>query len=455
MCIGFVHADSSPSGYRILINTASRTLKLYKNDSLIKEFPIAVGKPATKSPIGSFKIVSKVINPWWGNHGNPMPPGPNNPLGIRWMGLSAPRGSYGIHGNSTPSSISTFASGGCIRMFNNDVETLYNMVSIGTPVQMVYENIELKVDKYTGTPVLIVYPNMYKQSNAEDLIKRFRAENVAISDELAAKALRIANSSIRTTVAVAEGTPMLLNNQFVTNDAFIENGEAYACNLVAMDYFGLSSDMLAYMNIKTLEKDGKVYINMTDAALKIGGEIQYDKINNNIYITENLIKINGTLLDSYGGGFDKEYGFKGVLPQGTYGEAVPVFSAKQAVNLKDYTKEKNWALSTDSLYKIINISIPLRVKAGDKLFDTITWNNRYYLRYEDAASIPGIEEWAEKLYEYNSVKFIDLYELMEAYEYKKDPYSTVLEFVKPLDIKTDASTGNNVDANINVNSTVQ
>jgi hypothetical protein len=236
-------------------------------------------------------------------------------------------------------------------------------------------------------------------------------------------------------VAVSEGTPVFLNIQFVTNDAYMENGEIYVYYLAAEDYFGLDSEAAASMDLKISEKNGRIYINMTDAASKMGGKLQYDKANNNIYFIGNIIKINGAFLSSYNGGFDKEYSFSRALLQGIDTDIMPVSNVKQAVNLKDYTKEKSWELNVDSLYKTINIDIPLRIKAGDKYLSTAFWNNRYFLKYEDAAFIPGIENQSINLYEYNYVKYIDIYELMQVFEYKKDSFFTVIEFIKPIENK--------------------
>jgi lipoprotein-anchoring transpeptidase ErfK/SrfK len=74
---------------------------------------------ATPSPIGTFSIATKK-------------PNPGGPFGVMWMGLSAPH--YGIHGTNNPSSIGGFVSHGCIRMYNQDVLQLANIVPIGTPV---------------------------------------------------------------------------------------------------------------------------------------------------------------------------------------------------------------------------------------------------------------------------------------------------------------------------------
>lgn len=107
--------------YSITINTTSRTLTLFRNGQWFKAYPVAVGKPATPTPKGTFKIVNKSVNP-------------GGPFGVRWMGLSKPH--IGIHGTNNPSSIGTAASKGCIRMQNKDVIELYNLVTIGTTVKI-------------------------------------------------------------------------------------------------------------------------------------------------------------------------------------------------------------------------------------------------------------------------------------------------------------------------------
>lgn len=124
--------------YWIFINKSRRILTLYKGSETVKKYPVAVGNPPSLTPEGHFKIVIKVINPMWGGGGyaQPVPGGvPENPLGYRWMGLDlGGGGEYGIHGNNAPYSIGTNASHGCVRMINSDVESLYEIVSEGTPV---------------------------------------------------------------------------------------------------------------------------------------------------------------------------------------------------------------------------------------------------------------------------------------------------------------------------------
>lgn len=117
------------------INKGTNQLGYYENGLLKKVFPVATGREAGFTPDGKFYIAVKLINP--GYYKLNIPGGaPNNPLGPRWMGLSAGNGEYGIHGNDDPGSIGTYASSGCVRMNNQDAIWLYNRVTIGTPVDI-------------------------------------------------------------------------------------------------------------------------------------------------------------------------------------------------------------------------------------------------------------------------------------------------------------------------------
>lgn len=110
--------------YRITINTKTHTLTLFRNNIVYKTYKVAVGKPSTPTPKGTFKIINRAINP-------------GGPFGTRWLGLNAPYGDYGIHGTNNPYSIGKNISNGCLRMFNNQVIELSKFVSIGTVVTIV------------------------------------------------------------------------------------------------------------------------------------------------------------------------------------------------------------------------------------------------------------------------------------------------------------------------------
>jgi lipoprotein-anchoring transpeptidase ErfK/SrfK len=127
----------------IVIHRGSNRLYLYNGVRLVRSFPVATGQPAWPTPLGHFEIVVKQVNPWWfpptqdawAAGAKPVPPGPGNPLGTRWMGLSAP--GVGIHGTSEPWSIGHSESHGCIRMQIPSAEWLFTRVRIGTPVFIV------------------------------------------------------------------------------------------------------------------------------------------------------------------------------------------------------------------------------------------------------------------------------------------------------------------------------
>ena|SRR5579872_6028652 len=126
--------DRRIQGDRIVISIPDRKLVLLNGNSVLKVYDVAVGKPSTPSPRGEFSIISHVKNPtWYGPH-IVVPPGKNNPLGTRWMGLSAK--GYGIHGTDVPSSIGKPASHGCIRMRQTDLEELFEMVDVGVTVEL-------------------------------------------------------------------------------------------------------------------------------------------------------------------------------------------------------------------------------------------------------------------------------------------------------------------------------
>jgi hypothetical protein len=124
----------------ITVDRASFTLRLFKNLKLEKSYPIAVGQAGYDTPAGLYDIQTEQVNPYWyvpdaewaGElAGTVVPPGPDNPLQARWLGIYD---GAGIHGTNEPSSIGTAASHGCIRMLIPDVIELSDQVGVGTPV---------------------------------------------------------------------------------------------------------------------------------------------------------------------------------------------------------------------------------------------------------------------------------------------------------------------------------
>ncbi len=119
---------------RIVISISDRKLVLFDGDQIVKVYNVAVGKPSTPTPEGEFQIINHVPNPTYYGSGVVIAPGKDNPLGTRWMGLSAK--GYGIHGTNVPSSIGKAASHGCIRMRQHDLEELFDLVHVGATVEL-------------------------------------------------------------------------------------------------------------------------------------------------------------------------------------------------------------------------------------------------------------------------------------------------------------------------------
>lgn len=123
----------------LLINKTNNTLYHLEGTTLKGKYHVATGKQPSYTPEGKFTIVTKYVNPYWGGANGKYKPvkggAPNNPLGKRWMGLNiGGGGQYGIHGNAAKSSIGTYASLGCIRMYNEEVEALFDIIPNGTEV---------------------------------------------------------------------------------------------------------------------------------------------------------------------------------------------------------------------------------------------------------------------------------------------------------------------------------
>lgn len=128
-------------GARLELSVSKRSLTLYEGDILVKVYPIAVGMGGRfATPIGHFYIKKKEVNPtWyppdWADTSEPVRPGPNNPLGNRRLLLNIT--AYGIHGTNKPSSIGKAVTHGCIRMYPSDILELYELVAVGTKVNII------------------------------------------------------------------------------------------------------------------------------------------------------------------------------------------------------------------------------------------------------------------------------------------------------------------------------
>ena len=160
----------------ILINIPQRMLFTRRGDGRAAGFPVAVGKADWPTPIGPFRVVVKEEHPTWDvpvsiqeemrRSGQRvitrMPPGPRNPLGDYWIGLSF--GSLGIHGTPFPSSIYRFVTHGCVRLHPEDIEVVYREVAVGATGAIVYEPVLLAVT--AEGPFLEAHRDVYRRGAA-------------------------------------------------------------------------------------------------------------------------------------------------------------------------------------------------------------------------------------------------------------------------------------------------
>jgi L,D-transpeptidase ErfK/SrfK len=126
----------------LVISLAERRVYVYDRDEVRTSFPVAIGRGGWETPTGKFQVMEKIVDPAWEHPftGEIAPPGVDNPLGSRWIGFWTDGANFiGFHGTPNPESVGTPASHGCIRMFDKDVVALFEMVRVGTPVEVVTE----------------------------------------------------------------------------------------------------------------------------------------------------------------------------------------------------------------------------------------------------------------------------------------------------------------------------
>ncbi len=120
--------------YSLLVDKSQNIITLKSGEEIVQTYLISTGSPIHATPVGKFKITTKLVNPSW--RGIP-PEDPKNILGSRWMGFEPPYSEYGIHGTTDPKSIGKNITQGCIRMRNSDIEELYAIVPIGSEVTII------------------------------------------------------------------------------------------------------------------------------------------------------------------------------------------------------------------------------------------------------------------------------------------------------------------------------
>ncbi|GAB4385920.1 MAG: hypothetical protein Kow00121_51500 [Elainellaceae cyanobacterium] len=131
--------DPNEKMIRLVIKLGDRRVYVYEREQLLHSYPIAIGRQGWETPTGRFQVIQMLQDPVWEHPftGELVPPGPNNPLGSRWIGFWSDGTNYiGFHGTPNAETVGQAASHGCIRMYDHDVVALFNVVQVGTPVDV-------------------------------------------------------------------------------------------------------------------------------------------------------------------------------------------------------------------------------------------------------------------------------------------------------------------------------
>lgn len=159
----------------VVVNLPERGLFLFAGGRFVRFFPVSIGlAKECPTPLMNGHVVEKVKNPVWyppprAKQRKPIGPGPDNPLGDRWIGLD--RASYGIHSTNRAVNIGLSTTRGCIRLYPDDIHVLYDRVRIGTPVRIDYETAKVG-RRADGTLFLVTFPDVYGRSSPVDAARK-------------------------------------------------------------------------------------------------------------------------------------------------------------------------------------------------------------------------------------------------------------------------------------------
>lgn len=214
----------------LVVNLPERGFFLFREGKFEKFYPIAIGSAGRfQTPLGDFKLVSRVVDPAW------LPPewagmgkdtvvaaGPENPLGDRWMGLSAP--GVGIHSTNNPSSIGAAESHGCMRMYPLMAREVFEKVEVGMPVRIEYEPVKLGRDE--NGLYLVVYPDVYGRMDMKAEVEKLVGSLApALPEGFFQKMIQ--RSSGRPEVLVQTDTKMVFEGRALESRAFFIQGKTF------------------------------------------------------------------------------------------------------------------------------------------------------------------------------------------------------------------------------------
>lgn len=178
----------------LLINLPQRMLYYFRDWELVAAYPVGLGKPSWPTPAGEFTVTSKAVDKTWRvpksiqeemrREGQivktEVPPGPDNPLGKHWLGLSLT--SIGIHGTIAPASIYHFQSHGCIRLHSDDIEALFAQIERGATGSIIYA--PLLLTESDGRIFVEAHRDIYNKSDVSLAALEQLAHDAMLSDRI-------------------------------------------------------------------------------------------------------------------------------------------------------------------------------------------------------------------------------------------------------------------------------
>lgn len=254
-----------PGGSGIVLNLPERILYLFQHGAMTKFYGVAIGEDIYPTPSGQFRILAKEKNPTWEPpkwlERKPIPPGPENPLGDRWMQITP--NMVGIHGTNNPDSIGEAASLGCVRLYPEAIHHLYDQVGVGTPVTVIYEQVRMGQEA-DGTLVWSVFPDPYHkwaglfQAQQGLALARAEGQDIVMTDFEVEERLTEARGLIHP--VFGQPVTLLTADGEVKNAAFLKpTGNWLDASVLEERGYKLSTDAKAKV-VKVEAPDGKVLV---------------------------------------------------------------------------------------------------------------------------------------------------------------------------------------------------
>ncbi|WP_066504344.1 L,D-transpeptidase [Abyssisolibacter fermentans] len=384
----------------IIVNIAQRILILKEGDNL-KEYPIAVGKSATPTPLGEYNVINKAVNPYYkkldikgGSE--------ENPLGSRWISFKY---HYGIHGNNDPDSIGTYASGGCIRMHERDVQEIYSASSVGTPVKVFYDPIDISYDINGDNPIIKAQRDYYKNIKNYDELIIEKLKNLKIYSKIEKERLEQLLDKLKKHETVfSDSWCLFINKKYISKDIIEKDQEYYVKKADIEKFFNIDIYSLEKTDYAKLlgSKVGQIitndikYIKIKDLHSVLKGSLVINDTEKNICLDSNLLKINKKLFSNVinlttepkaplyrlNKIFDLNYNFKDDtvnLFDKDEDISYILYDNQPYVDLTELSEITNCTVDVSTYNKTVNINIYPEIIFDDMSYEGRIINNEFYI----------------------------------------------------------------------------